>query len=337
MPFDSIRSRVGVRPACTQAVVAAIIQDPEPVRRNYAITRSYHELTRAVGERMGTGDIPWTGFAAWASETAGEFIRRDWLAPELHGLLSRAKGPVGLLYNEMDLRVRTLVAAGNLKVYAEIAPRFVELLAVLDSAGARRARLRRALIAGLRAGPVQSGGQAALAQALDAYLEAAECVDDRRRAQLVLLANLLIGYHEQYRLQPEIAGSLGAASVALPAPRGLWQRALQRRFIAIVRRFSTRFMQIRLPGAPLKLGEDVPPLGRAGMFPEALARVDLPALARLLEAFDRTPDTVEGSAARDWAALDDRMNYLVDLFRTRQRDPRLWASPLDGLSAGRRG
>ena len=42
---------------------------------------------------------------------------------------------------------------------------------------------------------------------------------------------------------------------------------------------------------------------------------------------DRTPDSVLGSGARDWTELADRMNFIVDLFRTRQFDEHLFASP----------
>ena len=46
-----------------------------------------------------------------------------------------------------------------------------------------------------------------------------------------------------------------------------------------------------------------------------------------LGTLDRTPDSTDGSAAGDWAALDDRMNFIVDLFRSRQRDRSLRRSP----------
>jgi hypothetical protein len=36
---------------------------------------------------------------------------------------------------------------------------------------------------------------------------------------------------------------------------------------------------------------------------------------------------VVGSAAEDWTKLADRMNFIVDLFRTRQNDPNLFKPP----------
>jgi hypothetical protein len=47
-------------------------------------------------------------------------------------------------------------------------------------------------------------------QAFTRYARVAEVSDDRARAELLLLANLEIGMHEQTRLQPEIRESLDA-------------------------------------------------------------------------------------------------------------------------------
>jgi hypothetical protein len=59
----------------------------------------------------------------------------------------------------------------------------------------------------------------------------------------------------------------------------------------------------------------------------------------VLEAIDRTPDTTAGSAAEDWAALAERMNFIVDLFRSRQRDASLRRPPFrpDQIAAMRQG
>jgi hypothetical protein len=42
---------------------------------------------------------------------------------------------------------------------------------------------------------------------------------------------------------------------------------------------------------------------------------------------DRTPNDTAGSAARDWGRLSDRMNLIVDLFRSRQQDRLLYDQP----------
>jgi hypothetical protein len=60
----------------------------------------------------------------------------------------------------------------------------------------------------------------------------------------------------------------------------------------------------------------------------------------LMAGLDRTPDDTAGSAARDWGSLEDRMNLIVDLFRTRQQDRLLYDQPftflqVDALQQGR--
>ena len=56
-------------------------------------------------------------------------------------------------------------------------------------------------------------GQRSLRQAFTHYLQARSVADPVSRAQLVLLANLEIGLHQQVRLQPEIVAALDAAVV----------------------------------------------------------------------------------------------------------------------------
>lgn len=46
-----------------------------------------------------------------------------------------------------------------------------------------------------------------------------------------------------------------------------------------------------------------------------------------MATLDRTPNDTAGSAARDWGDLGDRMNLIVDLFRTRQQDRVLYDQP----------
>lgn len=56
-------------------------------------------------------------------------------------------------------------------------------------------------------------------------------------------------------------------------------------------------------------------------------------LKALLYDIDRTPNTVVGSAARDWSDLADRMNFLADLFRSWQQESRLFLEPFTGEQA----
>ncbi len=305
----------------------SIVDTTDPEVRNLCITQSYYQLTHAVGQRLGGADVPWTGFAVWASKTAGMFIRRDWLPERLFDLVAGRGGGGAARLAEVDRRLKEHVARGNRAVYAEIGPLFAELIDVLDAPASERPALADALIGKLRPEPVQAGGQAPLIHAMRAYIDAAACDDDRLRAQKVLLANIWIGYQEQWRLQPEIMGSLGSAFTLLPAPRSAWQRRLHEQLTFRVRQLMTRIMRISIPNANVRLGRDVPAPRGAGMFPPALEQLALPPLQEVVREVDRTPDTTSGSAAADWASFDDRMNFLVDLFRAHQRSPDLWNAP----------
>jgi hypothetical protein len=77
----------------------------------------------------------------------------------------------------------------------------------------------------------------------------------------------------------------------------------------------------------LDLGKDVPPLPDGKDFPDDLTTIQNASLVLLLDKLDRTPNTSRGSAAGDWAELGDRMNYVVDFFRSRQQDRSLYQQP----------
>jgi hypothetical protein len=177
----------------------------------------------------------------------------------------------------------------------------------------------------------------------------------------MLLGNAEIGMHEQIRLQPYIAGALGApvretliaglqeelggAAGELLAPlldpltdklEDLWER------------YATReMMRLLLPDGPLLLGRDLPaPSGRP-LFPAALEQIELPQLRDLLAGLNALEaraaaeaNVAADSAAEDWSELKDRMRFITELFRSRQQDPRMMEEPFsqehrDEILAGR--
>jgi hypothetical protein len=85
---------------------------------------------------------------------------------------------------------------------------------------------------------------------------------------------------------------------------------------------------LSLPGEALSLGRDVP-----GTFPAELKTIDNPDLRALLGRVDRTPDTTRGSGAGRWSSLPDRVNYIADLFRVYQDDPKLLSDPFTAEQA----
>ncbi|MDC0674401.1 hypothetical protein [Nannocystis radixulma] len=362
----------------------------DPIQRNLWITYIYHRLEVALARRLGGEDVSWCAYGTWASKSAGRFIRGELVLEVLRPLMARTAA-VGRMVARVDAEVRERIARGNLLVFAELAPLFRALVDVLDRPRAQRREAAAVAFAGLTAGATAAGGQELLRRAFAAYVAAADTSAAKERAELILLANTLVGYHEQIRLQPTIAAALSAPlAVLVPRPGHFdpssrrdptgWQgarrahigqyvtdeqrsqrggeqaregrnapvaapvtadaaplrRALGERLGDVARSLLTRWMMtIDLPEGPLALGRDVPMTRDGRMFPPPLMQIEHPELRAVLEEVDRTPDTTAGSAADDWAALADRMNFIVDLFRSRQRDASLRRAPfrLDQVAA----
>jgi hypothetical protein len=261
-------------------------------------------------------------------------------------------------------RAAEAVAIGNRKVFAEIGREFARWLATAAAAGPPTAAQTEEFCATFRPGDPPDG-QRLLREAFVAYGDACIAGDADARAERLLLANLLIGLHEQTRLQPEIAASLEAAIdpdvvkprlLALLLP-GQWLRARAAMsrllgrpmpldtaidaLIAAVRRrmriaLTETMMTLRFPGTVVHLARDV-----QGPFPAELARVDHPALRSLLTRADPTPDSTAGSGATDWANLPERMHFIADLFRCWHHRAELDQPPYDAtqvavMKAGRR-
>lgn len=372
--------------------VAAIA---DPVIRNLRITQAYHELSATTAARLGAG-ANWCTYATWASKQAGRTIRKEDLRLALeasHGSSSPAAsaaldvatevrrlggdlalgGPLDAAWAAVDPagvleRVSDAVARGNLRVFDEIGREFarfeVECGPDTDADGDALARF----VERLRPGEPPDG-QGHLRHAFSCYQKARLEADPVLRAQLVLLANLEIGIHEQTRLQPEIAEALDAGVVdprvvrdrlvealfphgaSLVRLRLSIARLLGRRavldvaldaLVAEVRRtvrgvLTRHLMSIQLGTAVhLRLGEDL----RAG-FPPSLVEIVLPELRDLLDRIDPTPDSPRDSGALDWADLADRVHFIADMFRCYQASPFMFDPPftpeqLERLDAGER-
>lgn len=308
--------------------IAEVSRMTDAVQRNLWITYIYHRLEVALASRLGGEDLSWCAYGTWASKSAGRFIRGEVMLDVLRPLVART-ATVGRMVARIDAEVRERIGRGNLLVFAELAPLFRALIDVLDAPPAIRAEAAAKSFAGLAAGATREGGQDLLRRAFAAYVRAAATSDAKARAEQILLANTLVGYHEQIRLQPAIASALSAPLAVLVAvDADPLRRALGERIGVVARSLLTRWMMtIELPEGALALGRDVPATADGRMFPPALTQIEHPELRAVLDEVDRTPDTTAGSAADDWAALADRMNFIVDLFRSRQRDASLRRTP----------
>jgi hypothetical protein len=365
----------------------------DPVIRNLQITHCYHELAAAMAARASGAN--WCTFATWASKQAGQTIRQEDFARLLENAVRAApvqaqaapdaaasaqalgsrqsaaevQETIWEVINPLAAveRAADAVGRGNKKVYEEIGREFARFYAAcLNDTTLDAERLAR-FCDGLRPGDPPDGQQY-LRQAFTRYYQAFFAGDETTRAQLMLLANIEIGFHEQTRLQPEIAEAMNAAwidhkefrlrLIKALFPQSSWLVRLRlfllklfdrpRPFDAVVdnllaeaRRLAhwiiTEYMMtIGLPhGVILHLGQDL-----SAEFPPSLRQITLPDLQALLARIDPTPDSTRGSGAVDWSSLPDRLHYILDLFRCYHAsidlsDPPFTTEQIAALKAGR--
>ncbi len=261
-------------------------------------------------------------------------------------------------------RTSEAVAAGNVKVFAEIGYEFARFLALFE-AGMPDADALAAFCSELRPGEPPDG-QDWLKRSFTHYHRGLAEPDAKVRAELLLLANLEIGFHEQTRLQPEIVAAMNAP---VYDPAALRRRLLDELFpnpAARLRLFVLRLagrarsllqardrlaeelqrlghlvitehlMTLRLAGGRLlRLGQDL-----QAQFPLPLQQIVLAELAALLKQVDPTPDSTAGTGALDWGRLPDRMHFIADLFRAYHLDATLFDPPftseqVQAIKAGR--
>jgi len=352
----------------------------DPVIRNLRITQCYHELAHAIAERVTPG-ANWCTFATWASRQAGQTIRGEdfvraaedilgshEVAQVITDIVRLSSRTAGALTHDTILeavhravdpeaalrRAADAVSIGNRKVFVEIGREFARWRGTAAAAGAPDDAATSAFTDALRAGEPPDG-QRLLREAFAAYGSACRAPNDAERAALMLLGNLLVGFHEQTRLQPQIQAALDAAvdpdavrAALFPLMMpGVWLRLRARiarligrpmpadvavdALVAAIRRrlrvvITDLLMTLRLPGVVLHLGRDV-----SGEFPPELRAIDYPPLRTLLMSIDPTPNATIGSGAEDWANLRQRMRYIADLFRCWHARPELFTAPFTAV------
>ncbi|MBZ0279439.1 MAG: hypothetical protein K8L97_01780 [Anaerolineae bacterium] len=376
-------------PTVTEVDQIAALSDP--VIRNLQITQCYHELAGVMTARTGIS-ANWCTFATWASKQAGQTIRKEDLARMFENIAFSAQAEQDITASAQALgskhsqaaiqqsvaetlnplaafdRASEAVGRGNKKVYEEIGREFARFYAMCLNDSAFSAESITRFCETLRPGEPPDGQQY-LRQAFSRYYQSFFESDAKTRAELILLANIEIGYHEQTRLQPEIAEAMNAAFVNR---RQIRSRLLQRLFpyngwlvwtrLFFMRLFGQRsrfdemldalvtemrrrarlliteyMMTIELPpDLRLRLGEDV-----VGEFPGSLQQLVLPDLCALMEKIDPTPNSTGKTGAVDWSALHDRLHFIVDMFRCYHEssdlfEPPFTAAQVMALKAGRR-
>jgi hypothetical protein len=365
----------------TIAEVERIAALADPVLRNLQITQCYHELSLILAERTGW-NANWCTFATWASKQAGQSIRKEDLGRMLEDTLEseaaalkaaqdlkaavqrlgaqlRTEEILKLIWKAYDPqaafdRSSAAVARGNLKVFKEIAWEFARFCAgcLLDTVFVAENIAR--FIEQLRPGDPPDG-QRYLRQAFLHYYRALFEEGEKARVELLLLANLEIGFHEQIRLQPDINEALVAPVISPQAfahnllkilrPDWGWYTRLAwlalrwlgrladfdnaiGTYIAGAQRqaqflVTQTMMTIELPyHNQLRLGDDL-----TVAFPPTLRRLFNPDLLGLLAQIDPTPDSLRESGADFWGDFSDRIHFIADMFRCYEMSSELLEPP----------
>lgn len=270
-------------------IVERLTDIPDPVQRNYAITAQYFSLGIELANRLGNRDANWLIFGAWASHSAGKFIRGD-LVPVSWG--------------------QAAVAEGNLAIICDIGPRFARFLEVSDAVPVAE------LEGAVRADRLLTESPA-LAEAFDAYASAmvlGSSVDQfvcSKRAQLILRANILVAHHEQ-----EFADPMVDAAIPLGGVAGI----LGTRFVKITTPDGDLDVCRDVPEPGYLAGRQ---------WPDGLTELKDDRLVALVTSYGQSLTTTRYSNATSWESFNERMGYITCFFRAYQQDPSLFRLPVE--------
>ena len=352
------------------ADVTRISAIDDPVLRNLWITQTYADFGTRLRAALRGEDHTWCGFAVWASATAGQSIRRQelpgaivkllddsakhrklvdgtnrklwWLRLLLAAPLLATDDVVAALDDAVD-EVSARIGHGNKLVYDELAPLFVAFLEAVEAGHLKSADDVEAILRGTGLDVADD-----VVEAFRWYARAVGTDNPVERARCVLAGNVLAVAHEQQRLQDDIAASIDAGPVSIAKlferpPHGKksgrkWHRhSLLRRAVAHVANnawdeiMTELMMTFRVPGACLRLDQDIPPGPGGVQFPTDLGDLATPLdpsePATIYGRWDRTRGTGKHDASGDWEQLRSRMNFIVNLFRSRQQDSTLAVAP----------
>ena len=367
----------------TIADIERIAALSDPVIRNLQITQCYHELALTLAERTGRC-ANWCTFATWASKQAGQTIRKEDLARTLGNILGseaaavQAGRELAAAVQRIAVKYRIdeilkfvwkvldppaafahsseAVARGNLKVFAEIGREFALFYAAcLEDTSYDAEKIAR-FCEGLRPGEPPDG-QGYLREAFRHYYQALFEADEKKRLEMLLLANIRVGFHEQTRLQPEINEALGAPVISPDTfirnllktlhPEWGWLNEVIWLILRLLGRLTEldtavrvyfesaqreaqfivteALMMLEMPHYNrLRLGDDL-----AASFPPILQQLENPELLALLRQVDPTPNSPHESGAEYWGDLPDRLHFIADMFRCYQASPELLDPPFN--------
>jgi hypothetical protein len=345
-----------------EAEIARIAALQDGAVRNREITEAYWQLSAEIERRIG-GRTNWCTFACWASQQAGVTIRHQDMTHLLRQRLQSSWKVTGIDLKLIELLVEVkldllqlvvnsianlgpikrsgdAVARGNRKVFAEIGLLFARWLRLFPDLRLVTDSEMDRFNQDLKPGPPPDG-QDVLMQAFNNYRAAAMSIDPKEKSELMFLANLQIGFHEQTRLQPDIRAALDGALLEPGDLTDLLLNTLTGREGRIAQTLEKAFQRHESPLGKMAmvLAQDVqhqvrtlitellmsiwlPPntmvrLGRelARPFPNALQDLTSANLLALLATFEPAPGSKGGSRVKDWADLQQRLRFIANLFR----------------------
>jgi ER-bound oxygenase mpaB/B'/Rubber oxygenase, catalytic domain len=240
----------------------------------------------------------------------------------------------------------TNLSDGNTEVFAEIAPAAATFLACFNGTPRDSSARARVLRACERVPEFEGSNRLALG--FTHWCDALSETDPIRRSQLILAGSLELGAHEQHHLQGPIAGSMDMGvnqsvellkqHLAKDDPR--WA-GIEQSLDAVLHPLGVAIGDlwgdlmtgmlgtIVTPDGTLRLDHDVPGLPGQPFVPPDLDSVVVDDLTRLLTRFDRSDGHGGDSRALDWVSLNDRMNFITNLFRSRHHRTSLFQPPFD--------
>jgi hypothetical protein len=340
----------------TAEYIQSVVENEDLIVRNLQVTQGYYRLSQAMKRYMSDKNVNWCAFATHASKTAGQALRHELMPRYLRRLMIRRAGyentfvffkdglgsPAGEALEDHESRVgealvhmSKLVSDGNITVFEELAWPFAGFVKRFKKDWIRdQGKLLAFLDEYLRPGPLSQGGQDYLREAFSAYYNARFETNAKKKAEYVLIGNLLIGLHEQTRLQPQIEQAMvvplalfsdSSSESGVKKALSNKRRAARRKIVA--RAITEMMMLITLPSRQLKLSQNV--IAPTGLitYPQDLIQIENPRCLELVRMFETGQDTLTGSAADDWSNLDERMGFVVDFFRSHQQYKRMWEPP----------
>jgi hypothetical protein len=340
----------------TKNYIQSVIERENLVVRNLQVTQGYYRISSALKKCVSSKNVNWTTFATHASKTAGQALRHELMPGLLKSSMLRMGGydntfmffQDGLGSVEQQLsddqtsrlgeafrQVSLLISDGNITVFDELAWPFTSFINTFKNDWSYdQIKLQAFLDTHLLPGPLSEGGQKYLREAFTAFYNARYETRAKAKAEYVLLGNLLIGLHEQTRLQPQIEQAMAVPlelfsdNPKTPDERiAAFQKQSPMMRQIISKAFTRMMMSITLPSRELRLGETIIAPTGVSSFPTDLFEIENSRCLELVRMFETRHDTLSGSGAGNWSSLRDRMSFVVDFFRSHQQYKRMWEPP----------